>query len=94
MATGALIEQLRQPITAYCQLEDRVIDQRRRRVIHGEQVPAEEKGYSIFESHTDLIKRGPARQPVEFGHPVFLADSAQGLITDFPVLEGNHAHTP
>jgi len=49
--------------------------------------------YSIFESHADLIKRGKARQPVEFGHKVFLAESAQGLITDYQVLDGNPADT-
>ena len=91
VAAGASIEQLRQQITEYCKLGDRVVDQTRRRVLHGEQVPAAEKVYSIFESHTDLIKRGKARQPVEFGHKVFLAESAQGLITDYQVLEGNPA---
>ena len=89
----AMVDQLRKEITAYCELGDRVIDQTRRRVIDGEQVPAEEKVYSIFESHTDLIKRGKARKPVEFGHKVFLAESAQGLITDYQVLNGNPADT-
>ena len=45
--------------------------------------------YSIFEPHTDLIKRGKTLKPVEFGHKVFLAESAQGLITDYQVLDGN-----
>jgi IS5 family transposase len=49
--------------------------------------------YSIFESHTDLIKRGKVRKPVEFGPKVFLAESAQGLITDYQVLDGNPADT-
>ena len=89
----AMVDQLCKEITAYCELGDRVIDQTRRRVIDGEQVPAEEKVYSIFESHTDLIKRGKARKPVEFGHKVFLAESAQGLITDYQVLDGNPADT-
>jgi IS5 family transposase len=89
----AIVDQLRKEITAYCELGDKVIDQTRRRVIEGEQVPAEEKLYSIFESHTDLIKRGKARKPVEFGHKVFLAESAQGLITDYQVLDGNPADT-
>ncbi len=93
VVAGAMIEQLRQQITEYCKLGDRVIDQTRRRVIDGEQVPAEEKVYSIFEPHTDLIKRGKARKPVEFGHKVFLAESAQGLITDYQVLDGNPADT-
>jgi len=90
---GAMVDQLRQQITAYCELGDRIMDQTRRRVIAGEQVPAEEKVYSIFESHTDLIKRGKARKPVEFGHKVFLAESAHGLITDYQVLEGNPPDT-
>ena len=52
---AALVEQLRQQITEYCKLGDQVIDQTRRRVINGEQVPAEEKVYSTFEPHTDLL---------------------------------------
>jgi hypothetical protein len=58
-------------------------------VPQGEQVPNAEKIYSIFETHTDLIKRGKVLTPVEFGHKVFLAESAQGLITQYEVLEGN-----
>src|SRR5437867_7625256 len=85
------IDSLRNEITGYCQLAERVIDQSRRRVLQGEQVPTEEKIYSIFEPHTDLIKRGKAQKPVEFGHKVFLAESAQGLITDYRVLKGNPA---
>lgn len=85
------IDSLRNEITGYCQLADRVIDQSRRRVLQGEKVPTEEKIYSIFEPHTDLIKRGKAQKPVEFGHKVFLAESAQGLITDYQVLDGNPA---
>jgi IS5 family transposase len=83
------IEGLRKEIGYYCGLADRVIDQARRRVVEGEQVPNAEKIYSIFESHTDLIKRGKVRTPVEFGHKVFLAESAQGLITQYNVLQGN-----
>lgn len=93
VVAGAMVGQLCQQITEYCQLGDRVIDQTRRRVIDGEQVPAEEKLYSIFQDHTALIKRGKVRKPVEFGHKVFLAESAQGLITDYQVLEGNPADT-
>ncbi len=67
----------------------RVIDQSRRRVLNGEQVPTAEKIYSIFEPHTDLIKRGKVQTPIEFGHKVFLAESARGLITQYEVLDGN-----
>ena len=51
--------------------------------------PRRRRFYSIFEPHTDLIKRGKVRTPVEFGHKVFLAESARGLITQYEVLKGN-----
>ena len=83
------ISELRKEIEHYCELGDQVIGQARRRVLQGEQVPNAEKIYSIFEVHTDLIKRGKVQTPLEFGHKVFLAESAQGLITQYEVLEGN-----
>src|ERR1700674_1598380 len=83
------IPELRKEIEHYCKLGDRVIDQARRRVLEGEQVPNAEKIYSIFEAHTDLIKRGKVQTPLEFGHKVLLAESARGLITQYEVLEGN-----
>jgi transposase, IS5 family len=85
LAIGALQAE----IDHYCALGERVIDQARRRVLQGEQVPNAEKVYSIFEAHTDLIKRGKVLTPVEFGHKVFLAESARGLITQYEVLDGN-----
>ena len=91
VATRAVIDELCKQIASFCQLGDRVIDQTRRRVWQAETVPTEEKVYSIFEPHTALIKRGKALKPVEFGHKVFLAESAHGLITDYRVLEGNPA---
>ncbi len=90
-----VIGELRRKIDHYCQLGARVIDQSRRRVLEGKQVPSAEKVYSIFETHTDLIKRGKIQKPIEFGHKIFLAESARGLITQYRVLEGNpsdHIH--
>jgi IS5 family transposase len=89
VAAELAIPELRKEIEHYCKLGDRVISQARRRVLEGEQVPNAEKIYSIFEVHTDLIKRGKVQTPLEFGHKVFLAESAQGLITQYEVLEGN-----
>ncbi len=87
--TELAIAELRKQIEHFCGLGDRVIDQARRRVINGEQVPTGEKIYSIFEPHTDLIKRGKVQTPVEFGHKVFLAESARGLSAQYEVLDGN-----
>lgn len=87
--THTAIDAICKQIGDFCALGVRVIDQARRRVLQGEILPAEEKLYSIFEPHTDLIKRGKTLKPVEFGHKVFLAESSHGLITDYRVLDGN-----
>jgi IS5 family transposase len=89
LMTEIAIKALRKEIKHYCGLGDRVIGQARRRVLNGEQVPNEEKIFSIFETHTDLIKRGKILKPVEFGHKVYIAESARGLITQYRVLDGN-----
>jgi IS5 family transposase len=89
MITDLALTETRKEIEHFCDLGARVIDQSRRRVLNGEQLPAGEKLYSIFEPHTDLIKRGKVQTPIEFGHKVFLAESAHGLITQYDVLDGN-----
>ena len=86
---AAAVTALSDEIERFCGLAERVITQTRRRVLDGEQVPVHEKIFSIFEPHTDLIKRGKVQRPVEFGHKVFLAESGRGLITDYRVLDGN-----
>jgi transposase, IS5 family len=47
--SALVIEELRREIDHYCGLGERVIDQARRRVLYGEQVPNAAKIYSIFE---------------------------------------------
>jgi len=49
-----------------------IIGQATRRVIHGEKVPNDEKIFSFFEPHTELLKRGKAGKPIEFGHMILL----------------------
>ena len=89
LADKLAIDASKKEIEHFCELGDRVINQTRRRVLEGKQVPTAEKIYSIFEPHTDLIKRGKVRTPMEFGHKVFIAESSQGLITQYEVLDGN-----
>jgi IS5 family transposase len=83
------IEERANRIDHFCSLADRAISQTRRRILHKEPVPVQDKIFSIFEPHTDLIVRGKTDRPVEFGHKVFLAESGSGLITDYHVLSGN-----
>lgn len=42
--------------------------------------------FSIFEPHTELIKRGKQRTPVEFGHKIVIAETEETFITDYEVL--------
>jgi IS5 family transposase len=63
-----------------------VVQQARRAQIQGEVVPARERVFSIFEPHTELIKRGRREKPVEFGHMVLLCQSREKLITDYEVM--------
>lgn len=86
---AALVSGLVAEIEEFTRLGQRVLDQTRRRVMGGEQVPVEEKLFSIFEPHTDLIVRGKVRTPVEFGHKVRIVESSGGLITDYEILKGN-----
>jgi IS5 family transposase len=65
----------------------RVLDQARRRIIHGEAVPNEEKLFSIFEPHTELLKRGKAGKPIEFGHMIQIQQVPAKFITDYQVFE-------
>jgi transposase, IS5 family len=49
------IDAIRDEIAYYCRLGEQVADQARRRALDGEQVPNDEKIFSIFETHTDPI---------------------------------------
>lgn len=60
-----------------------------RKEVLGEQVPNDEKIFSIYEQHTDIIVKGARKN--EFGHKVLLADGKSGLIMSCKVLEGNPA---
>ena len=59
----------------------------RRANVGGETVPANERVFSLFEPHTELIKRGRRQKPVEFGHKVLLCETAEKFITDYEVYE-------
>lgn len=71
------------------ELTIRVIDQTERRIVHGASVPAGEKIVSIFEPHTDVIRKD--RRETLYGHKLCLSAGASNLITDCLVLDGNPA---
>jgi IS5 family transposase len=76
-------------VAHYLPLIKRVIDQTQRRVLQGESVPAGEKVFSLFETHTDIIIKG--NRDIQYGHKLNLSSGKSGLILDVVVEEGNPA---
>jgi IS5 family transposase len=86
-AERAMTESLAQEMAHYRHLALRVIHQATRRVLCGEPVSNDEKIFSIFESHTELLKRGKAGKPIEFGHMIQIGQVSNKFITDYAVFE-------
>ena len=62
------------------ELVERVIDQATRRVLQVESVPAQEKVASLWEPHTQILRRSkPQPHETEFGHKVNYADTCPAL---------------
>jgi len=78
-------------LKAYLSSMKTIVATARRVQIGGETVPASERVFSLFERHTELIKRGKREKPVEFGHKVLLCESAEKFITDYQVYEKQQA---
>lgn len=78
-------------LKAYLPAMTKVVATARRAQIEGETVPASERVFSLFEPHTELIKRGRRGKPVEFGHKVLLCQSREKFITDYEVYERQEA---
>lgn len=66
---------------------DRQIDQIRRRVLHGETIPHDEKVFSIFEPHTEWIVKGKAGISQELGLRVCIMEDRQGFLLHHRVME-------
>ena len=83
------LDDWRTQVAHYRDLAGAVVRQTVRRVLKGETVPAEEKVVSLFEPHTDIIRKGGRR--VQYGHKVNLGSGASGLVFDAVVEAGNPA---
>ena len=75
----------------YLPVARKITNQAERRVINGEQVPSAEKVFSLFEDHTELIKRGKAGKPIEFGHKVLLAETGEKFIIHYETMAKQRA---
>jgi transposase, IS5 family len=65
----------------------RQINQIERRVILGQQIPHEEKVFSIFQPHTEWISKGKAGVPVEFGLRVCIVEDQYQFLLHHQVME-------
>jgi hypothetical protein len=74
-------------IEKYIAHADRQIDQIRRRVIAGESIPHHEKVFSIFEEHTEWIKKGKAGVPQELGLRLCILEDQYGFVLHHHVME-------
>lgn len=79
---GVLVENFRH----FLALARRVLWQTQQRVVEGQPVPGNQKLYSIFEDHTEMLIRGKAGKRVEFGHMVGIQQVRSKFITDFEVF--------
>lgn len=82
-------ERLVREFEHFVPLVEQVIEQTTRRVLQGESVPAQDKSVSLFEPHTDIIRRGKPGRGTEFGHKVWIDEVDGGIVSDYRVLEGN-----
>ena len=83
-----LIEELKH----FVPLVSKVIDQTRQRVFDGNRFVAD-KVLSLFEPHTQVIRKGKAAKPTEFGRLVRVDEVENGIVSHIEVLEGNPADT-
>jgi IS5 family transposase len=76
----------------YLPLVEKVIAQTRQRVFGGDRhVPG--KVLSLFEPHSQVIRKGKPHKPTEFGRLVRLDEVEAGIVSQYEVLEGNPADT-
>ena len=71
----------------FLRLTTQVLHYSQRRVLHGEKIANAEKIFSVFEPHTEPIKRGKQPQPIQFGHKVLVIEDGAGFVCHYRVLE-------
>jgi IS5 family transposase len=88
-STSIIAWGIQEELTKLLSLMVQVYNVAYRKEINGEKVPSEEKLFSIYEQHTDIIVKG--QREVLFGHKVNLAAGKSNLVLDCQVLQGNPA---
>ena len=80
----------RAPLAAMIELVQHVVVQTRARVLRGDtHFPG--KVVSLFEPHTDIIRKGKLAKPTEFGRVVKIQEAEGQFITDYEICERGQA---
>jgi transposase, IS5 family len=74
-------------IEHWINLTEQVSDTARRRVILGETVPNCDKLFSMFETHTQLYRRGKAGQLNQYGRLVLVFEDGAGFISHYHLMD-------
>jgi len=74
-------------LESFLPVMEKVYNMTVRREINKENVPVEEKIFSIYERHTDIIVKG--QREAQFGHKVNLGCGRSNLILTCEILKGN-----
>jgi IS5 family transposase len=82
----ATLEGLRKELDTFVPRVQQVIRQAKQRIFGGDTHVAE-KLVSIFEPTTEIIRKGKASKPTEFGKMVKIQESENRIITDYAVYE-------
>jgi IS5 family transposase len=84
-------QRVAQQLADFSPLVEQVIAQATQRVLEERSVPAAAKVVSLFEPHTQILRRGKAPpRDTEFGHKVNYAEVEGGLLSDWQVIgQGN-----
>ena len=82
--TACDVERLRDQLRATATAVRRVLAQTRARVIRGD-THHPDKLLSLFEPHTEAIRKGKAAKPTEFGKLVTIQEAEAQFITDYEV---------
>jgi len=90
---SARVAGLLEELPHFVELCRHVMRQAAERVIHENPVPNEKKLFSLFEPHTELLKRGKSGKPIEFGHMIQIQQVEGKFITDYEVFE-RRPHEP
>lgn len=78
---------LAQELKRWIELTEQVCDTAFRRVLLKESVPNSEKLFSLFETHTQLYRRGKAGTPNQFGRLVLVFEDGAGFISHYHLMD-------